>query len=85
MKIKELRELTIEELGGKRRELGQEMLSLRVQQASGQLENPTRLALLRREVARTQTILSERRLNLNVGQKAKADAKPAGKKKASSK
>ncbi len=60
MKTKELRELSVEELGARRRELRQEMLNLRVQQQIGQLENPARLHLLRREVARIETILSER-------------------------
>ncbi len=60
MKIKELREMTVEELGARRRELRQEMLNLRVQQQIGQLENPTRLKMLRREVARIETIVTER-------------------------
>lgn len=60
MKTKELRELSVEELNARRRELRQEMLNLRVQQQSGQLENPARLHLLRREVARIQTIVTER-------------------------
>jgi large subunit ribosomal protein L29 len=60
MKIKELRELSVDELNVRRRELRQEMLNLRVQQQSGQLENPSRLQLLRREVARIETILTER-------------------------
>lgn len=60
MKIKELREMTIEELGTKRRELKHEMLNLRIQQQSGQLENPARIYLLRKDVARIETLLSER-------------------------
>ena len=60
MKIKELRELSVEELSARRREIRQEMLNLRVQQQSGQLENPARLHVLRREVARVETILTER-------------------------
>ncbi|MBX7209910.1 MAG: 50S ribosomal protein L29 [Verrucomicrobiaceae bacterium] len=60
MKIKELRELTVEELSTKRREIKHEMLNMRVQQQSGQLENPARLRLLRRDVARIETIISER-------------------------
>lgn len=60
MKTKELRELSVEELNARRRELRQEMLNLRVQQQSGQLENPARLNLLRREVARIETIVTER-------------------------
>lgn len=60
MKIKDLREMTVEELGTKRRELKQEMLNMRIQQKIGQLENPSRLRLLRRDVARIETIINER-------------------------
>jgi large subunit ribosomal protein L29 len=60
MKIKELRELTVEELSVRRRELKQETINLRVQQQSGQLENPARLHLVRRELARIETIITER-------------------------
>lgn len=60
MKIKELREMSIEELTAKRRELKHEMLNLRVQQQSGQIENPARLNLIRKDVARIETILTER-------------------------
>lgn len=62
MKIKELRELSVDELNAKLRELGEEIINLRVQQASGQLENPARLAFLRRDIAKAKTILSERSL-----------------------
>ena len=61
MKIKELREMTSGELGSRRVDLKHEVLNLRVQQQSGQLENPARLRLIRREVARIETVLSERR------------------------
>jgi large subunit ribosomal protein L29 len=44
----------------KRRDLRQERLHLRLQQQSGQLEQPSRLRLLRRDVARIETILSRR-------------------------
>ncbi len=60
MKIKELREMSVEELGARRRELLQESMHLRVQQMSGQIENPARIRLIRREVARIATILTER-------------------------
>jgi large subunit ribosomal protein L29 len=60
MKTKELRESTVEELSSRRRELKQEALNLRVQQQSGQIENPSRLRLIRREVARIETIITER-------------------------
>jgi len=54
--------MTVEELGARRRELRQEMLNLRVQQQIGQLENPSRIMTLRREVARIETIVTERSL-----------------------
>lgn len=61
-KIKELRELSIDELATRRRDLKEETLHLRVQQESGQLENSARLRQIRRGVSRIETILSERRL-----------------------
>lgn len=62
MKIKELREMSNEELATRRRDLKEEMLNLRVQQESGQLENPARIREARREIARIETLLSGRRL-----------------------
>ena len=61
MKINELKEMTVEELGTQRRDLKQEMINLRVQQQSGQLENPARIRAVRRTIARIETILSSRR------------------------
>ncbi|TDU63045.1 large subunit ribosomal protein L29 [Prosthecobacter fusiformis] len=60
MKIQELRELSVDELNARRRELRQEMLNLRMQQQSGQLENPSRIKVLRREVARIETVVTDR-------------------------
>ncbi len=60
--ITEIRKLTTEELISRLRDLKQESLTLRLQQATGQLENTARRKLVRREVARVQTTLSERRL-----------------------
>ncbi len=60
MKMKEVIELSTDELLTKRRDLRQESLHLRLQQQSGQLEQPSRLRLLRRDVARIETVLSER-------------------------
>jgi large subunit ribosomal protein L29 len=60
MKIKEIIELTSDELLTKRRDLRQERLHLRLQQQSGQLEQPSRLRLLRRDIARIETELSQR-------------------------
>jgi large subunit ribosomal protein L29 len=60
MKIKEIQELTVDELLTRKRDLRQESLHLRLQQQSGQLEQPSRLRLLRREVARVETVLAQR-------------------------
>jgi large subunit ribosomal protein L29 len=60
MKFKEIQELSSEELATKKREMRQESLHLRLQQQSGQLEQPSRLKLLRRQVAQLETVLSER-------------------------
>lgn len=58
--MKEIIEMSTDELLTKRRDLRQESLHLRLQQQSGQLEQPSRLHLLRRDVARIETALSQR-------------------------
>ncbi len=60
MKFKEIKEMTSDELVTKKRDLRQESLHLRLQQQSGQLEQPSRLRLLRRQVAQVETVLTER-------------------------
>jgi large subunit ribosomal protein L29 len=60
MKIKEIAEMSTDELLTKKRDLRHERLHLRLQQQSGQLEQPSRLRLLRRDVARIETVLSKR-------------------------
>ncbi len=62
--------MSSDELQTKKRDLRQESLHLRLQQQSGQLEQPSRLKLLRREVARIETVLTER-----INQPATAPAK----------
>jgi large subunit ribosomal protein L29 len=53
--------LTDDELDAKRRDCRQELLNLRLQQQGGQLEKPSRIRELRRDVARIETIVNERR------------------------
>ena len=60
MKFKEISEMSSDELLTKKRDLRQESLHLRLQQQSGQLEQPSLLRLLRREVARIETVLAQR-------------------------
>lgn len=61
MKIKEIRELTPAELASRKQELKQEMFHLRIQQQSGQLEKPSLIRSLRREVAQVETILTSKK------------------------
>ncbi|HUL00561.1 MAG TPA: 50S ribosomal protein L29 [Nitrospirota bacterium] len=59
-KAKELRDLSSEELVAKAIDLKKELFNLRVQQAMGQIENPMRLRSLRRDIAKTKTVLKEK-------------------------
>ncbi|MEH0830897.1 50S ribosomal protein L29, partial [Micromonospora sp. CPCC 205714] len=60
VKPSELRELSEEELVTKLREAKAELFNLRVQAATGQLDNNRRLQVIRREIARIYTIMRER-------------------------
>ena len=57
---KELRDLSSDELQAKATDLKKEMFNLRFQQAMGQIENPMRLRTLRRDIAKTKTVLKEK-------------------------
>ena len=57
-KTKATRELSPGELQTSLRDLKQESLNLRLQQATGQLENPARIRVVRRETARVLTALA---------------------------
>ena len=59
MKMTELKDLTITELTAKGRDLRQELFNLRLQKASSQLEKPARLRLLRRDIARIESQMSQ--------------------------
>jgi large subunit ribosomal protein L29 len=61
----ELRELSREELVDRLREAKAELFNLRVQGATGQLDNNRRLQVVRREIARIYTIMRERELGLS--------------------
>ena len=60
MKSGEIRELTTEELRDRIAELEEELFRSRLQNATGQLENPVQLKYLRRDLARCKTIQRER-------------------------
>ena len=57
-KTSEIKDSTAAELHAKGRELRQELFNLRLQQASSQLEKPSRMRTLRKDIARVETQLS---------------------------
>lgn len=59
-KARDLRDLSSEELLAKASDLKKELFNLRVQQAMGQIENPMRLRILRKDIAKTKTVLKEK-------------------------
>jgi large subunit ribosomal protein L29 len=61
VKSSEFRELSLEELEAKSRELRGELFNVKIRKATGQLENTAKLMLLRRDIARAETILCEKR------------------------
>ena len=60
MRPKDLRDLSDDELARKLHETRQELFNLRFQSATGTLENPARLKLAKREIARILTVRTER-------------------------
>ena len=62
MKVNEIRNLTTEEINKKIDETKEELFNLRFQQATGNLEKPSRISELRKTVARLKTVLVEREL-----------------------
>ncbi len=60
MNIKEIRDLSNEELVKEAASLKEELYDLRFQQATGSLENPARVRDVRKTIARIYTVLSER-------------------------
>ena len=81
MKIVDVRNLTDSELVTRKREARQEYFNLRLQQQTGALERPSRLNELRKDVAKLETVLSERRLKLKVTSREPKKTAPAAEKK----
>jgi len=63
MKGKDLKEFTKEELLKKKKDAKEELFNLRFQHSTGQLENTARLKLLKKDVAKIETILRQKELN----------------------
>jgi large subunit ribosomal protein L29 len=60
MKIKEIKDLSAAELQQKNRELDEELFRLRIRRTSGQLDSPSMLKKVRKDIARIKTVLKER-------------------------
>jgi len=63
VKTKDLRAMTIDELETKLTENKKEQFNLRVQQATGQLQNTSNIRKVRREIAKINTLIAERKKN----------------------
>ena len=61
MDLKEMRNLTSDEMIEKKQDLKRELFNLRIQHVSGKNENPARFRQVRKEIARLETILNEKR------------------------
>ena len=64
MKAKELKNLSVEELTKKQDELKKDLFMLRMQHATNQLDNPMRLAAVKKDIARIKTIIREKETNI---------------------
>ena len=64
MKAKEIRQMSDQELNSKLLDLKSELFNLRFQLATGQLDNPLRINVVRKDIARVKTILRERELGI---------------------
>ena len=60
MKASELRDLTLDELRQKESDLSTELFNLRFQLATNQLENPMRLPLTKKDLARVKTVIAQK-------------------------
>ena len=65
MKVKEIRNLSDQDLDKQLYDLQSELFNLRFRLATGQLENPSAIGNVKKDIARVKTIQTERKLNLN--------------------
>jgi large subunit ribosomal protein L29 len=60
MKAKELRELTAEELLKRKKDLKEEVFNLRFRHSTGQLDNTSRMKIVKKDIARIELVLHEK-------------------------
>jgi len=71
LKPRQIREMTLSEINAKLVELEEELFSLRFRNAMKQLDDPLRIQIIRREVARLKTVLREQKLGIRkIGSKS---------------
>lgn len=80
MKKEQTRELTRDELLQRKSEMEEELFNLRMQKASKELDNPLRLRVLRRDIARINTILREDELQIRPLAKEETEVSSSGQK-----
>ena len=65
MKINEIRDLSSQEIIDKIQDLKEELFNLRFQNAMNQLDNPMRIAAVKKDIAKLKTVLKEQELGLS--------------------
>lgn len=65
MKVREIRDLSSDELNLRLDSLKEELFNLRFQVATGQLDNPMRVREVRKDIARVKTVLRQRELGIS--------------------
>jgi len=66
MKAIEIRKMSVEELNVKLEELRKDLFNLRLQHAVNQLDNPMKIADVKHDIARVQTVIREKELGVRV-------------------
>jgi len=59
MKIKELKEMSVDELKHRETELVDQLFKLRFQKSLGQLESPMKVKNIKKDIARIKTLLNQ--------------------------
>ena len=62
--IKEIRGLSVEKLEAKLQDLKKDLFMLRMQHATNQLDNPLKIAAVKKDIARIKTIIREKETNV---------------------
>ena len=60
MDVAELRDLTVDDLEARAKELEDQLFRMRIQQSLGQLDAPLKLRYTRRDLARIKTVITEK-------------------------